>query len=173
MTSHIPVSLFPCPLYPHLPLLSYSSLPFCVPALPSFSLALYPSPPLTLNPRMAPITRTCWCVRVPWEWPPVSLPPWEASPAFSSPLICLGTGLWSASRNNIRNWWSLNLTSDQCPALQVINKNKDALEHKRDNAFTNWFEMVYISCLLSRSGHLIHWAFSTQTHYWRLVHFQT
>lgn len=75
-----------------LPLLSLSPPPhgvlihccsFVSPLLSlSPSLTPYPSPPMTLNPRMTPITRTCWCVRVPWEWPPVSLPPWEASPAL-------------------------------------------------------------------------------------------
>lgn len=87
----------------------------------------YLSPPLTLNPRMAPITRTCWCVRVPWEWPPVSLPLWEASPSWTRS----GTGLRStlSSWNNISNTWRLNLTSDQCPALQVMNKTWWILIH--------------------------------------------
>lgn len=52
--------------YPCLPLPPLSpvgvSIHPCLFVLPLFP--PYPSPPLTLNPRMAPITRTCWCVRV-------------------------------------------------------------------------------------------------------------
>ncbi len=32
-------------------------------------------------PRIVPMFRICWCVPVRWEWPPVSLPQWEASHA--------------------------------------------------------------------------------------------
>lgn len=88
---------FPCSLYLHLPL-TFSFIParLCPHAPPSPPPAPpCPFPPMTLNLRMAPITRTCWCVRVPWEWPPVSLPQWEASPA-PTPLTSSGAGLWSA-----------------------------------------------------------------------------
>lgn len=74
--------------YPCLPLslLSLSHLPSAFPFIPARPCpAPYLSPPSTFNPRMAPITRTCWCVRLPWEWPPVSLLPWEASPALLTP----------------------------------------------------------------------------------------
>lgn len=56
VTSHVSVPLFQRP-------------PGCL-TRPCLSVPLS----FTSNPRMTRITRTCWCVRVPWEWPPVSLP---------------------------------------------------------------------------------------------------
>lgn len=86
------------------PLLSLAPLPppfipACPPPPKTPPSSLLSTPTLTLNPRVASITRTFWCVRVPWEWPPVLLPLWEASRAalarpcllflsfFSSPLL--------------------------------------------------------------------------------------
>lgn len=71
----LPPSLLPC--------FFLSSTPPPTPSLPvpnSTPTSTLLSPTiLVFNPRMASITRTCWCVLVPWEWPPVLLPLWEAS----------------------------------------------------------------------------------------------
>lgn len=68
----LPLPLLLLPLHDSL----VHPLPVCSP-LPRPNL----TPCLTFNPRMAPITRTCWCVRALWVWPPVSQPLLEASPA--------------------------------------------------------------------------------------------
>lgn len=107
----LPYLCLPPPPLSLAPPSSHSSLPASSPLhLKTPPSRLLSPPTLTFNPRMASITRTCWCVRVPWEWPPVLLPLWEASRAplarprllflslfFFLPLIRLDTGVWSAA----------------------------------------------------------------------------
>lgn len=78
----LPYLCLPPPPLSLAPPSSHSSLPASSPLhLKTPPSRLLSPPTLTFNPRMASITRTCWCVRVPWEWPPVLLPLWEASRA--------------------------------------------------------------------------------------------
>lgn len=126
----LPYLCLPPPPLSLAPPSSHSSLPASSPLhLKTPPSCLLSPPTLTFNPRMASITRTCWCVRVPWEWPPVLLPLWEASRTplarprllflslfFSLPLIRLDTGVWSAAT---KGGWKC---PQMCAVLIVMNE---------------------------------------------------
>ncbi|KAL0985126.1 hypothetical protein UPYG_G00153210 [Umbra pygmaea] len=93
---------------------------------------------------VVPIIRTCWCVRVLWEWPPASLPQWENPYGYTDILTvgcavgvgcCFGTPLggvlfsievtstYFAVRNYWRGYFAATFSAFIFRVLSVWNKD--------------------------------------------------